>query len=67
MTNPHTFKASKTKSQVAALLQISPATLRRWLNQKYYAEMQSHGYERQQRILTPAQLNYLAAKLDLSE
>jgi len=61
------FKHCKTKKEVAILLQISPGTLRQWLNTRYFLELQKYGYEKKQRILTPQQLNYLHNKLDLQE
>lgn len=61
------FKASKTKKEVAQMLSISRGTLRIWLNKKYYAELRNLGYERHQQILNPAQLNFLAEKIDLQD
>jgi len=48
------------------MLNISPATLRKWLNIRYYDELAKLDYSKNQQILTPKQLNFLAEKVDLS-
>ncbi|NOY50452.1 MAG: DUF4248 domain-containing protein [Chlorobi bacterium] len=60
------FKQTKTKIEVAMMLNISPATLRKWLNIRYYDELAKLDYSKNQQILTPKQLNFLAEKVDLS-
>ena len=60
------FTEAKSKAEVAQMLNISPATLRKWLNHRYYDELKLFDYNPNQKILTPKQLNYLAAKLDLT-
>lgn len=67
MTNPEPFKACKTKKEICIILNVSPATLSRWLNIKYFDELKLIGYSPEQRILTPQILNYLQRKIDLSE
>lgn len=59
------FTTVKTKKELAIMLQVSPSTLRRWLNQKYYSNLKFLGYTKNQRILTPGQLNYLNSILDI--
>lgn len=60
------FTQTLTKKQVARLLNISPGTLQTYLNRRYFKELQAIDYKKDQKILTPKQLNYLAQKIDLS-
>lgn len=61
------FHKSLTKKELAQRLNVSPATLRRYLNNRYYPELEGFDYERRARILTPRILNYLAEVFDISE
>jgi hypothetical protein len=61
------FTTTKTKKEVAELLEISTGTLSRWLNCRYYAEIKALGYHKNDHILTPRILNYLAQKVDLTK
>ena len=61
------FTKCMYKYEVAELLSIKPCTLRRWLNIKYYDELVELGYNKNQKYLTPKQLNYLDRKLEISE
>jgi hypothetical protein len=58
---------TRTKKEVAKMLNISTGTLRIWLNVRYYNDLLKIGYEKKHRILTPAVLNYLKNKIDLQE
>lgn len=52
------------KYELAARLGVSPGTLRRWLNERYYKDLVKLGYSKRQCYLTPGQVAWLAAKLD---
>ncbi len=60
------FTQALTKKEVCNLLKISNATLKNWLNKRYFTELSKLGYQPSDRILTPKQLNYLAEKIDLT-
>jgi transcriptional regulator with XRE-family HTH domain len=62
----NTFTKSLSKIEVAELLGVSASTLRNWLNKRYFEELKAYDYDPNQKILTPKQLNYLAAKIDLT-
>jgi Asp-tRNA(Asn)/Glu-tRNA(Gln) amidotransferase B subunit len=59
------FKRCRGKKEVCRLLDISPRTLANWMNVRYYQELRELGYTPNQKLLTPAQLNYLADKIGL--
>ena len=59
------FSKSLVKSQVAQMLDISPGTLRYYLNVRYYQQLSELGYRKTQIILTPQILNFLVDKLGL--
>jgi transcriptional regulator with XRE-family HTH domain len=61
------FHKSLTKKELAQRLNVSSATLRRYLNDKYYPKLERYDYEKRVRILTPRILNYLAEVFDISE
>ncbi len=48
-----------TKKQLATELKISRRTLSVWLNETYYLKLKEAGYQKKQRILTPAILEKL--------
>lgn len=52
------------KYELADRIGIGKSTLRRWLNQLYYQELASLGYQKTQKVLNAKQLNFLAEKLD---
>lgn len=47
------------KYEIAEKIGVSSSTLRKWLNVKYYVELQKLGYEKRQKYLTIKQINYL--------
>lgn len=47
------------KYEIAEKIGVSNSTLRKWLNVKYYVELQKLGYEKRQKYLTIKQINYL--------
>ena len=55
-----------SKKEIANMLGISSGTLRIWLNERYYEELQEIGYSKRQKLLTPKQLNYLMRKIDFT-
>jgi len=59
------FKTTLGKGEVAKMLNVCPATLGNWLNNKYYTELKLLGYQKWQHILTPKQLNFLQSKIDI--
>ena len=61
------FTRCMYKYEVAQLLNIQPGTLSRWLNVLYLKDLQEIGYNKNQKYLTPKQLNYLKDKIDLVE
>jgi hypothetical protein len=67
MKEPAPFKACKSKKEICIMLNISPGTLRRYLNHKYIEELKVIGYDQKQQILTPQILNFLQRKIDLTE
>ena len=60
------FSKALTKIEVATMLNVSPSTLRSWLNVRYFEELKTINYSPNQKLLTPKQLNFLAEKLDLT-
>ncbi len=60
------FSKALTKIEVATMLNVSPSTLRTWLNVRYFEELKNIDYSPGQKLLTPKQLNFLAEKLDLT-
>lgn len=65
MEPPARFTRCMLKKQLCQSLDISPRCLRRWLNERYIDQLTPLGYTPRQKLLTPAQLNYLAAVLDI--
>jgi transposase-like protein len=54
-----------TKKELAAALGISPSTLRRWLNKKYFDHLASTGYEKTARIIHPKAMAWICTHLDI--
>ncbi|MDR0667612.1 MAG: DUF4248 domain-containing protein [Prevotellaceae bacterium] len=52
-----------TKKELRLLAGVSESTFRRYLNKKYFDELQKMGYEKKQKILTPTQYKYIVDKL----
>ena len=49
-----------SKQEFAEILCVSPTTLRRWLNVRYYETLRTeYHYYKYQRFLTTKQMNYL--------
>lgn len=59
------FRKSLYKYEVADLLDISCNTLAIMLNKRYYEELKKADYHKNQKKLTPKQLNFLRNKIDL--
>ena len=59
------FTSNLCKYEVAEMLKISVRTLSLYLNKMYYDELQKLGYYKNQKKLTPIQLNWLSKKIDL--
>ena len=53
------------KTEVARRLNITRETLRLYLNERYFDELKSLGYIKNQKMLTPKQLEYLHDKIGL--
>ncbi len=47
------------------MLKISESTLRKWMNELYYDDLEKLGYKKSQKLLTPAVVEYLVGKLDM--
>lgn len=60
------FRSSITKKELSRILNVSPATLRRYLNDKYLGQLKDTGYYRNSRILIPKVLNKIAEIFDIS-
>ena len=52
----------KTKKELAIEMGISHSTLQSYLNKRWYLELKKLDYEKQQKILSPNQLEYIKAK-----
>ncbi len=55
------------KYEYAQRVGISMRTLCRWLNVRYYAELQALGYSKYQKLLLPKQVEFLNQKLCVTE
>ena len=53
------------KGELAELLNISASTLARWLNSKYYEELEKLGYQKKNITLEPELVKYLCEKLSI--
>ena len=51
------------KYEVADLIGVSKSTVKRWLNKRYFKELEKIGYERYQKYVTGEQLEFLKKKL----
>jgi len=51
------------KKELAGYANVSPKTLRRWLNQLYFNEISPLGYVKTEPVLTPVVVKYLCEKL----
>lgn len=60
-------RSTLTKKELCILLQVSPTTLATWLNKTYFKDLEAMGYNKLQRILTPAQTNFIINKLVITE
>lgn len=56
MNDINTQYCSLTKKELAQKIGVSTRTLRSWLNDKYYKELEAVGYYKTQRKLTPKQV-----------
>jgi hypothetical protein len=54
---------TKYKYEVATAIGVSTRTLSRWLNEKYFSQLQGLGYEKNQKYLLPNQIEFLNKKL----
>jgi transcriptional regulator with XRE-family HTH domain len=61
------FTKPVSKAELARVLGLSNTTLWNWLNKRYIAELEKVGYHKNQKLLTPAQLNVLAQILGISK
>ena len=62
------FTHSIEKFKVAKMLNWSKTTLHRYINVRYYKELhEKHDYEKNQKMLTPNQLNFLQEKIGLTD
>lgn len=60
-------RINMSKAHLAELLNVSPSTLRRWLNKLYLAELEQLGYTRKQQLFTPRQWCWLVDKLVITD
>jgi len=56
-----------TKCELAILTGVSCSTLQRWMNKRYFKELEKLGYEKKQRILLPLQVKFLFERLVIIE
>ena len=54
-----------SKKQICQYLNVSDTTLRYYLNRRYFSELSLLGYQKNQKLLTPCQINYLREKIGL--
>jgi hypothetical protein len=57
-------KPDMSKSNLARLCGVSKNTVGYWCNVLYLVELQKLGYNKNQKVLTPAQWNFMYKKLD---
>jgi len=60
------FKSTISKSELCSELKVSDKTLAAWLNKRYFKALKKVGYIKNQKILTPAQLNVLIDVLGIN-
>jgi hypothetical protein len=56
-----------SKKELRIMAGVSHNTLRRYMNDVYFIELQKLGYEKKQKILTGEQYKFLADKLVIVE
>jgi transcriptional regulator with XRE-family HTH domain len=56
-----------SKSELAEKCGVSISTIQKWLNKRYYLQLQKLGYQKNQRILLPGQVRYLIEVLVVIE
>lgn len=61
-----TFTKTLNKNEICRMLNVSSSTLAVYLNKRYISDLQTIGYKKTQKQLTPRQLNYLKDKIGLS-
>jgi Mn-dependent DtxR family transcriptional regulator len=61
------FHRSVTKKELAEILNVSPSTLQKYLNERYLHRLESIGYDKNSRILMPKVLNEIAEILDIED
>lgn len=47
------IKNNLTKNELAVLYGVSPSTIRKYLNNIFFKDLQAVGYRKQMRVLTP--------------
>ena len=58
-----------SKSQLAMLMNVSNSTVRTYLNKIWYEELKNLGYDKDEKILSPRQIEYIESqwgKFDLN-
>lgn len=63
MGKTHTPEKAAFKYEIAERIGISPATLKKWLNERYYEELKALGYQKNDHLLSPKIIIYLKEKL----
>ena len=56
-----------TKSELAEKCGVCGSTLQKWLNKRYFTQLEKLGYQKKQRILLPGQVRYLVEVLTVIE
>lgn len=54
-----------TKTQLANLCGVTTKTISCWLNVRYFPELEKLGYQKNQKVLLPRQVQFLCGKLDV--
>ncbi len=56
-----------SKSELAEKCGVSGSTIQKWLNRRYFSQLEKLGYQKNQRILLPGQVRYLVEVLAVIE
>jgi hypothetical protein len=56
-----------SKTELAEKCQVSKSTIQKWLNKRYFSQLEKLGYQKNQRILLPGQVRYLVETLAIIE
>jgi hypothetical protein len=54
-----------TKKELCILCRVTSATLGNWLNIRFYDDLQKLGYQKNQKVLLPKQIEFIVGKLNI--